>query len=230
MMKKLFLGCITLACLSAGFVANAQQASDSTTTAQTAEQAAQTPNPIPELQKISEQMLAALKENKASMQKNPQVVYKIVNSILLPHVDTDSMARSALGRSAWMSATPHQKKAFTEEFIKLMTRTYAAGLSSYTDERVEFLPIRGGVSAGQTRTEVQSKIIRDDGPPIAVDYRLVYIQGSNNPKKDWYVYDFSVEGVSMIVSFRSQFASQLSSGVDMDALIAELKKHNEANN
>lgn len=179
------------------------------------------PNPIPELTDLSNQMIVALKENKASMKKDPQVVYGIVEKILLPHVDIQAMSRSVLGRDAWSKATPDQKERFTEAFKKLMLRTYAAGMSSYTDESVEFMPIRGGIQPDQNRVEVMSKIIRTDGPPIPVSYRLVYLSN------DWKVYDFSVEGVSMIESFRSQFADELSQGVDIENLIKKLNQHNE---
>ena len=157
------------------------------------------------------------------MQKNPAEVYNIVNKILLPHADLEAMARSALGRNAWLAATPTQKEAFIEAFKHLMVHTYAAGLSSYTDEKVEFKPIRGGIQ-GQQRVMVESQIIRTDGPPIAVSYRLV------NKNNDWYVYDFSVEGISMIESFRSQFAAELSQGLSINALTEKLDAHNASAN
>lgn len=178
------------------------------------------PSPLPLLKTLSQTMIAALKANKASMQKDPDQVYQIVNKILLPHADLEAMARSALGRDAWLNADASQKRAFVEAFKHLMVHTYAAGLSSYTDERVEFDPIRGGVQAGQQRVLVNSQIIRDDGPPISVNYRLVY------QHNDWYVYDFSVEGISMIESFRSQFAAELSQGMNIDTLTKKLNAHN----
>ncbi len=192
--------------------------------------ALQAPDPTPELQTISNQMIAALKTNKASMTKNPQVVYDIVEKILLPHVDLTVMARSALGRDAWMNATASEQQAFTEQFKALLLHTYAAGLSSYTDESVQFDAIRGGIQAGQTRVEVTSQIIRNDGPPIAVSYRLVYELLGSNSASDWYVYDFSVEGVSMIQSFRAQFAAELSNGETLAQLTTKLQAHNTVTN
>ncbi len=188
--------------------------------------AEQAPNPTPELQAISNQMISALKTNKASMTKNPQVVYDIVEKILLPHVDLTVMARSALGRDAWTNATSADQQAFTDQFKLLLLHTYAAGLSSYTDESVKFDAIRGGIQPDQTRVEVTSQIIRNDGPPITVSYRLVYETLGLNPAYDWYVYDFSVEGVSMIQSFRAQFAAELSNGESLAQLTATLQSHN----
>ncbi len=175
-------------------------------------------SPIPLLQTLSDQMIQALKLHKSSMQKNPQEVYEIVHEILLPHADLEAMARSALGRDAWLKASQPQRTAFIDAFTHVIVHTYAAGLSSYTDEKVQFRPIRGGIQPGMSRVMVESQIIRDDGPPIEVDYRLVYKNFT------WLVYDFSVEGISMIESFRSQFADKLSQ-MNIDQLTQELQHH-----
>lgn len=177
-------------------------------------------DPTPNLQTWANDMISALQKNKASIRKNPQEVYDIVNNILVPHCDVNLMARLALGRNAWLNATPAEKQAFIPAFQSLMQRTYASGLSSYTDESVKFFPIRGGMAEGQNRVEVKSEILRNDGPNIAVNYRLIFQKG------DWYVYDFCVEGVCMIDSFRSQFAADLSSGVTVSELIKKLNTHN----
>lgn len=188
------------------------------------------PSPIPLLENLSTQMITALQKNKASMRKDPNVVYKIVRNILLPSADLEAMARSALGRDAWFVANAKQQRAFIEAFTNLMIHTYAAGLSSYTDQTVRFDPIRGGIQPGQSRVEVHSQILRTDGPPIPVSYRLVYKQDKQTKRWDWFVYDFSVEGISMIQSFRSQFAAELSGGMNLDALTQKLNTHNaEAN-
>lgn len=178
------------------------------------------PDPTPNLQAWSNDMIAALQKNQASIRKNPQEVYDIVDNILVPHCDVGLMARLALGRNAWNNATPTEKKDFIPAFQSLMQRTYASGLSSYTDESVKFFPIRGGMQEGQNRVEVKSEILRNDGPNIAVNYRLIFQKG------DWYVYDFCVEGVCMIDSFRSQFAADLSNGVTVPELIKKLNAHN----
>ena len=67
--------------------------------------------------------------------------------------------------------------------------------------------------------QVDSKIERADGPPISVTYRMVNRGGT------WKIYDMSVEGVSMLESFRSQFSDLLSQG-NMAALLDRLSSHN----
>lgn len=175
-------------------------------------------SPLEMLQPTSDQMLSALKANKATLKSNPETVYRIVNQILVPHVDLDMMSRLVLGRNVWMQATPEQRQRFKKEFTRLVINTYSAALASYTNETVKFMPIRGGYE-GRSRVQVQSQIIRQDGPPVGVNYRVQNMGG------EWLVYDFTVEGVSMIESFRSQFAEDLSSG-SMDSLLDKMARHN----
>jgi phospholipid transport system substrate-binding protein len=78
--------------------------------------------------------------------------------------------------------------------------------------------VRGGYQ-GKSTIQVSSEIERPDGPSVSVTYRLVQ-KGSG-----WKLYDMSVEGVSMLESFRSQFSDLLESG-DMNKLIQQLAAHN----
>jgi phospholipid transport system substrate-binding protein len=179
---------------------------------------AATVSPGEMIQSTTNQVLAALNAKKATLKEQPQVVESIMQQYLLPHIALDNMARAVLGRTAWNAATPVQKTQFTEAFKHLLLNTYSAALASYTDQKVQFLPVRGNAEA-TTRAQIDSKIIRQDGPPINVSYQLIFEQG------EWKVYDFSVDGISMLGSFRSQFSNVLSQK-GLDALIQRLSEHN----
>jgi phospholipid transport system substrate-binding protein len=178
-------------------------------------------SPVDLLQTTSNQLIATLRQNQATLKTKPQIVYGIVNQILLPHVDLINMASGALGREAWMQATPEQRQAFTHQFSILLIHTYASALAQYTNERVDFLPLRGDFTQ-QTRVQVDSQIIREAGPPINVSYRLMQKGGA------WKLYDFSVDGVSMVESFRSQFVAELQQ-TGLTGLINKLAQHNMQN-
>lgn len=166
---------------------------------------AQEPAPLAMLQNTSQQMLDALKQNKVSMKSNSRVIYNIVDRILLPHVDLDTMSRSVVGRTYWNQATPAQQAQFKKLFTHQVVQTYSSALQSYNNEQVKFSPIRAyDPSAG--RVQVQSTIIRGNGQTIPVSYRLLNVGGT------WKVYDFSVEGVSLVQSYQAQFADALSQG------------------
>lgn len=178
-------------------------------------------SPVDLLQNTSNQLIAQLRQNQATMRTKPQVVYGIVNQVLLPHVDLVDMSSRALGRNAWIQATPQQRNAFVYQFTTLLVRTYASALAQYTNEKVYFLPLRGGFNG--SRVQVDSNIIRESGPVINVSYRLRRIG------EQWKLYDFSVDGISLIQSFRSQFAQELQQG-GINGLINELTNHNMQNN
>lgn len=176
-------------------------------------------DPLTLLQRISDQMIAALKSNRAKLQQNPQYIYRLVDQILIPHADLENMSRSVLTREMWVKATATQKSAFTHEFKGVLVGTYASALNAYTDETMEFDPIRGGVQ-GQSQVYVTSRIIRSDGPPVPVSYRMTLKGGQ------WKVSDLSVEGVSLLQSFRSQFADEIAQGKTIVQLTKELHDRN----
>lgn len=182
--------------------------------------AAEAPNPMVMMKSVSDQMLASLKQNRPKLKANPRLVYRLVDDILLPHVDVMGMSRSVLGRRAWTSASQGQQKEFSKAFTNVVVNTYASALNAYTNETIQFYPIRGGYQ-GKSRISVYSKILRNDGPPVPVSYSLALING------EWKVYDLNVEGVSLLQSFHAQFASALSQGKTVAQLTRDLQKRDK---
>jgi phospholipid transport system substrate-binding protein len=179
-------------------------------------------HPITFLKGTTDELLATLSRDREKIQKNPQLIYKIVHEILIPKVDTYSMAQSVLGPVQWRKLSPAEQKTFENEFVELVIRTYSSALSAYKDETIKFYPIRGDI-AGENRVQVRSVILRDDGSRVPVNYWL-----SLQENNEWKVYDMSVEGVSLLESFRSQFASELSQQSFTDFL-KNLQNHNLKN-
>lgn len=174
--------------------------------------------PTSMVRQTADQVLHELQQQKATLKQNPSVVYNIIDRVLVPHVDVDLMTRSVVGRNAWMSATPAEREAFTQQFKTLVIRTYGAAMAAYTNQTLEILPARD-----PNTTVVRSIIKQPDGPQVPVTYRVVNVNG------EWKVFDFSVEGVSLIESFREQFASELAEGGGLARLTEQLKKHNQQN-
>lgn len=177
--------------------------------------------PVDMLQSVSNSMLNGLKQNKATLKKNPGVVYALARRIIVPHADLTQMSKRVLPAKTWNSASSAQRSDFQREFTTTLIRTYASALASYNDQTITFYPVRGGYADRQT-VSVRSQINSPSGSPVSVTYSLIRSGGS------WKLIDMTVEGVSMLQSFRSQFADQLSRG-DMAELLAVLKRHNTSN-
>lgn len=173
-------------------------------------------DPVGLLRYIANNMIAGLKTNKATLKSKPQIVYGLAYKYVVPYADLTEMSKRVLPPQIWNSATPAQRVQFQKEFTKTLIRTYASALTSYQDQVITFFPVRG--SQGKS-VAVNSEISGSQGQPIQVSYRLLRV-GSV-----WRLYDMSVEGVSMLDSFREQFSDMLAQG-NMQQLLQRLSGHN----
>ena len=173
-------------------------------------------SPAQLIQQVSNTVIEKLHVQK-DIANHPQVAYAIIRQYVEPHVDSIGMGRSVIGRARWQAASPEEQVRFTKAFTATVMHTYAAALAQYTDQSVRVLPQRDG-EIGQ-RVLVKTQII-GSGSPFAVNYRLV------RKGNTWKVYDFNVEGVSMLRSFRSQFDAQLGKNNRLTALTTALEQHN----
>lgn len=176
-------------------------------------------NPVALLQYIANNMITQLKTNKATLKSKPDLVYKLAYRYVVPYADLPEMSKRVIPPQTWNSASAAQRMQFEKAFTKLLIRTYASALTSYNDQNIQFYPVRGGYQ-GRSTVEVSSQIVSTEAEPVHVTYRLLRV-GSV-----WRLYDMSVEGVSLIESFRSQFADILSQG-NMDALLKRISSHTE---
>lgn len=173
---------------------------------------------VPMLEGAANQIITTLKANQSKLKGHHEIIEQAVRQYLLPHVDVIGMSRSVLGRNAWNNATPAEREEFTAVFTDLVIRTYAAPLAEYSGETVSFSSQQPGEGKF---TRVNSLIKRNNGQVIPLSYALVSKAGG------WKVYDLSVEGVSLLQSFRNQFGQVLQNS-DMKTLISQMKQRKMA--
>ena len=169
------------------------------------------------VEQTAEQMLSKLREERQVIDQHPGRIYELVNQIVLPHFDFERMSSWVLGKY-WRRATPEQRKAFEEQFRTLLVRTYAKSLSSYTDNKITYLPFRG--TPQQTDVKVRTEVDQPGGFPIPIDYDL-YLKGD-----EWKVYDVTIDGVSLVTNYRTTFANQIRQN-GLDKLISSLDERNK---
>lgn len=173
-------------------------------------------SPVPMLERAANGIIDTLKANKSSLKSNQKIIYKAVEDYLLPNVDVIGMSRSVLGRQVWNKATAAERANFSNAFTRLVIRTYSSPLAEYSDETVQFLPLRGSLESRFIR--VNSVIVRSAGQNIPLTYSLIQKNGQ------WKIYDLSVEGVSLLQSFRSQFAQALKN-TSINDVISQMQKN-----
>lgn len=181
------------------------------------------PDPMKMLKNTTGDLIQKLKNNQKKLHQDPDFVYDIIHKVLLPKVDVRVMSMSVLGRNAWRKASEKQKKAFTQAFTKTVIKTYASALKEYQDQKVTFQPLRGDYQDKHV-LKVNSHIVQQNGNKVPISYSLIL------KDNQWKIFDLNVEGISLLQSFRSQFASELAQGKSLDEIIEELKQHNKKMN
>ena len=94
----------------------------------------------------------------------------------------------------WDARSDQERREFIALFKSLLENSYANKLEAYRDEKINYLDeiIKGKYAL------IKTEVVRRSST-IAVDYKLIEENGH------WQVYDFVIEGVSMIRNYRSQF-------------------------
>ena len=166
--------------------------------------------------RISTEILDAVKADKEIQAGNRNKIMSLVNTKILPYVDSEKMTQQAAGRF-WRQATPEQQKRLSDEFRTLLVYTYAGALSQVDNQTVEFKPLRA--EPGATDVEVRSQVNVSRGEPVTLNYRVA--KGAQG----WKIYDLNVMGAWLVETYKGTFTSQINKG-GIDGLIKTLAERN----
>ena len=108
-----------------------------------------------------------------------------------------------------------------DEFRTLLVRSYSTAYSAYKFIVIEVKPLQA--AARRRRRAGADTLIKLPGgaPPVNVDYSM--FKGAAG----WKVYDVTVDGVSLVTTYRSTFSDQIQKG-GIDGLIKTLADMNAA--
>lgn len=168
------------------------------------------------LKQTSDEVIAVIKQKREQLKNDPELVYELVQEYILPHLDEVTIAKLALGKN-WRDASREQKIEFINEFRSLLIRTYGKSLSEFSDQEINYFPVK--MEAGKDKVVVKSEVLQPGGPAIPVSYRM-------RIKDDaWKVYDLSIDGVSLVTSYRGTFDQEVRKG-GIEGLLKYLKDKN----
>lgn len=168
------------------------------------------------VRKVTTDVLDAIKSDKELQAGDRKKALALAEAKILPHLDFREATQIAMGRS-WSVATPAQQKQLVDEFRGLLVRIYSSAIDVYRGQTMKVLPLRAGRDA--TEVTVRNQYIREGQPPVAVNYAMI------KTPTGWKIYDISVEGISLVLAYRSEFESIIrASGVE--GLIKRLQEKN----
>jgi phospholipid transport system substrate-binding protein len=177
---------------------------------------AQDSGPEDLVRKVTEEVFAAIKADKQLAAGDRQKAIKLAEEKVLPHIDFEEATRLALGRS-WAKASPEQKKKLVTEFRNMLVRTYSNAITAYEGQTMKVLPVR--MKPGDTEVTVHNQFFRAGGKPVLLDYSM------HRTENGWKIYDIVVEGVSLVLTYRSEFDAVVKQD-GIDALIKRLAQKN----
>ncbi len=152
--------------------------------------------PTEQIKQTTDKILSIVKDPALKGSTKAQERKRSIRKAVDERFDWEEMARRSLGRY-WVQRTAEEKKEFVHFFSELVERTYMAKVEGYSGEKVRY----DGDTVDGEYAVVKVNIITQKNRDISVDYRL---QKEGN---EWLVYDVSIEGVSLVNNYRTQFNS-----------------------
>jgi len=148
-----------------------------------------------EMTKRINSVLLILKNKDLSLEGKKKEIINIVDDTF----DFVLMAKIALGKNTWEKLSTTQKKEFVEVFEDKLKRSYIDKLELYNDQKVKILSLE---PYNKTRLQLKTQLIGTDRN-YDVNYNFYEKDG------EWYIYDIDLIGVSIIQTYRQQFAGLL---------------------
>jgi phospholipid transport system substrate-binding protein len=139
--------------------------------------------------------------------KNNEVI-----EIVTPIFAFSLMAKLSLGKKHWSGLNKEYKQKFTDLFVERLKESYLEKLNLYTNETIAYkAPVQV-----KKKIHIPTELISKDNK-IDMLYKLY------KSKHGWKIYDLEIQGVSIISTYRSQFAEVMSTGT-IDDLLKKLEK------
>ena len=154
--------------------------------------------PTDQIKETTDKILSIVKDPALKAPEREAERRRLIRQAVDERFDWEEMAKRTLARH-WRKRTVKEKKEFINLFAKLLERTYMDKVEGYSGEKVVYVGdrVEGKYAVGKV------KILTPQDTEIPVLYRM-------KKKGDkWLVYDISIEGVSLINNYRTQFNSIL---------------------
>ena len=168
------------------------------------------------VRKVTADVLEAIQADRLLQAGDRKKALALAEQKILPHVDFREAAMLAMGKS-WYAATPAQQARIVDEFRSLLVRIYSNAIDVYRGQTMKVLPLR--MPSGASEVTVRNQYLRQGRPPVPVEYAM------RKTAEGWKIYDISVEGVSLVLTYRAEF-DQITRDSGINGLIKRLSEKN----
>uniref|UniRef100_UPI004047437E Tgt2/MlaC family protein n=1 Tax=Aliarcobacter sp. TaxID=2321116 RepID=UPI004047437E len=150
-----------------------------------------------EMTKKIDNVLLILKKPNLNFSQKGEEIIKIIDEVF----DYELMARIALGKDTWNSLSNEKQKEFSKIFENKLKKSYIEKLELYNDQKVKIVGLK---PYNKTKLQLETELVGNDGI-----YQINYNFYSRGSADHWLIYDVNLLGVSIIQTYRQQFAGLL---------------------
>jgi len=170
--------------------------------------------PKEQLKTTVDKVLEVLKDKSLSPEQSREQVAALIKN----RFNFRAMSQGVLGIN-WRRADQQQRDRFIELFTEVLKNSYLGRIEAYSNEKVEY----GDQRIEGNRAVVDTTIVTEQNKEIPVNYSMVH------EDDQWLVYDVKIEGVSLVLNFRTSYSEIVrKSGVDglLQQLAAKVQQLN----
>lgn len=157
-------------------------------------------NPQVMLEKATNATFERIELDQDNIKSNPDHLRAIIEQELMPHIDHKFAAFKVLGKQ-FRSVPKDKIPEYVSEFKQYLISNFAVALSGYGGQELVFEPAKDAV--GQKGMTVKAIIRQAGTPDIHISFKLRKVKKT----QEWKTYDLEAEGISLLSSKRSEFAS-----------------------
>jgi phospholipid transport system substrate-binding protein len=170
--------------------------------------------PTEVLKSTVDQLISAVSDKS----KDDNELRESISRIVHQAVDFEVVAMRIIAKP-WKNATDTQKQEFKTLFAEIMVDTYFDLLKNYSNESVTF----DNEQVKNDKYAIVDTTVVSGDKKIPVRYRLVKVNGQ------WKIYDFVVEGVSLVSSYKSNYRTILAKE-GFDGLLKSMRESKQKRN
>ena len=152
-----------------------------------------------------------LRNTHLSKQERSGKIFAIFDSVF----DYTLRAKLSIGAKQWESLSSEKQHEFTKLFEMRLKNSYMEKLDLYTDEKIV---IKNLEKIKDTRIHLTTHLMKNGEV-----YEIIYKFYKTANAREWMIYDVDILGVSIIQTYRTQFAEILAKE-PFDQLLARLKE------
>jgi phospholipid transport system substrate-binding protein len=150
--------------------------------------------PTDQLRGATDRVLKLLQDPQLKQPAMTDERRKQIRAVANEIFDWQQTGTRALGPSV-RACSPQQRQDFSPLFADLIERSYVGKLELYSGEKIVYAT----ESVDGDQATVRTKLVTKSNTEIPIDYRMLK-EGDR-----WRVYDVTIEGVSLVNNYRSQF-------------------------